>query len=308
MKFTIIVPVYNVEDYIERCLTSIINQTNQDFEIILINDGSTDKSKNYCEYFKKKYPPKVNLINQKNKGLSKARNIGLANARGEYILFIDGDDYIKNTMLDDIYIYLSNKPDMIGFQHKTTIEDLKKHHLNITKHLNMIKYLNTSGQDFLNMCCNENNLFMMVWKYAYKKEFLDNINLKFHEGIIHEDEEWTIKALCKAKTFMFIDEELYFYENNREGSITSEKNIQSHKSYIEVAKELDMFIDKEHIEDNLRKKLRHRIFDMYYYNSLEIIADPIVRENVKLLDNMTNIKEFFKSLNLISLLNFLKKY
>ena len=94
VKFSIIIPVYNLEDYLYRCLYSVLNQDYNDFEIILINDGSDDNSLNIIEEFKNQYCSKIKVISQVNQGVSSARNKGLQEAEGEYIIFIDGDDYI----------------------------------------------------------------------------------------------------------------------------------------------------------------------------------------------------------------------
>ena len=288
---------YNVEKEITKCITSILNQTEQDFEIILINDGSTDHSKQICEKFKKKYSNKITLINQENKGLSIARNEGLHIAKGDYILFIDSDDYVEPYMLSEISKKLDLNPDMIGFHHKIIGEhDGKIHSLDIKQGITC------SGQEHLMKCLQQSGLFIMVWKYAYKKTFLNKYNLTFHNGIIHEDEEWTIKTLCLAKTCIFLNKELYIY-NKHSGSVSRTKSIKSIYGYIEVAKELDKFIRKMSINKNLKKMLKHRIFNFYYYNSLKIIDDNIVNDNKKILRNITNWKELLKSINLLIIIH-----
>lgn len=106
VKFSIIIPVYNLEDYLYRCLESVLNQAYNDFEIILINDGSDDNSLNIIEEFKNQYSSKIKVISQVNQGVSSARNKGLQEAEGEYIIFIDGDDYIDSNHLSNILEYI----------------------------------------------------------------------------------------------------------------------------------------------------------------------------------------------------------
>lgn len=106
VKFSIIIPVYNLEDYLYRCLESVLNQDYNDFEIILINDGSDDNSLNIIEEFKNQYSSKIKVISQVNQGVSSARNKGLQEAEGEYIIFIDGDDYIDSNHLSNILEYI----------------------------------------------------------------------------------------------------------------------------------------------------------------------------------------------------------
>lgn len=289
MTFSIIVPIYNVEKYLKRCLDSILNQTCQDFELILINDGSTDKSGRICEYYKEHHTDKIIYIQQENGGLSHARNVGLNMAKGEYIIFVDSDDYVKNDMLDIIRCYRTDNQEMIGYQHKALNDTSNSKH-----HLNMIDGIQCSGQDYLKEVCNKKQLYMMAQKYAYKKSFLKENQLLFHEGIIHEDEEWTLKALCLAKHFTFIDKELYFYEDIRSGSIMNVKNLNSDRSYITVAAELSKFIQSTVIQKDLKKMLKHKIFDMYYYHVWNILNEYIVSENKFVLKNYTNLKEFIK--------------
>ena len=116
-KFSIIVPVYNTEKYLKRCLDSIKSQSFKDYEVIIVNDGSTDKSSSIIS----KYPFKV--INQENQGLSVARNNGVKDASGEYLIFLDSDDYIEKDLLEEINNSLSNNPDLVRYQIKEVFDN-----------------------------------------------------------------------------------------------------------------------------------------------------------------------------------------
>ena len=107
-EVTIVIPVYNSEKYIGRCIDSILNQTFQDFELLIINDGSKDNSQEVVEEYKSRYPNKITLINQENKGVSKTRNEAIKIANGKYIMFIDNDDYIDNNYIE-IYVTKINQ-------------------------------------------------------------------------------------------------------------------------------------------------------------------------------------------------------
>ena len=116
MKISVIVPVYNVEDYLEKCLTSIVEQNFQDYEIIIVNDGTTDNSEKIIENFIEKYSEKIIYIKQENKGLGGARNTGICHAKGEYLMFVDSDDYIAPNMLQVAYDkILSERADLLIF-------------------------------------------------------------------------------------------------------------------------------------------------------------------------------------------------
>lgn len=120
--FSIIIPIYNAEDYLTRCINSVINQNFTDYELILVNDGSTDSSKQICERYQKQFP-QVILISQENKGHTMARNVGLKCARGKYVLFIDSDDWIESGMLSELFTVITQNDalDMILFGYQRVI-------------------------------------------------------------------------------------------------------------------------------------------------------------------------------------------
>ena len=140
MKFSIIVPVYNVEKYLSKCLDSVINQTNQDFEVIVVNDGSPDNSQKIIYEYVEKYPDKIKGFIKENGGLSDARNYGIARASGEYIIFLDSDDYIDEHLLEklDEKIKEDSNLDIIGYNLVDVNEVLDKIQLS-QNHLRKIK-------------------------------------------------------------------------------------------------------------------------------------------------------------------------
>ena len=107
MKFSVLIPVYNTDKYLEECLQSVLNQTYQDFEIVIVDDGSTDKSGLICDRFQEQYPDKIKVIHKENQGLISARRVGIANATGDYCVFVDSDDYIEKDLLSELNIVLS---------------------------------------------------------------------------------------------------------------------------------------------------------------------------------------------------------
>ena len=120
IKVSVIVPIYNTEKFLRKCIESIVNQTLQEIEIILINDGSTDNSHNICLEYTEKYPEKIRYINNKNIGCSATRNLGIELANGEYIAFVDSDDYIEKEMYEEMYTKtLKEKSDIVicGFNY-----------------------------------------------------------------------------------------------------------------------------------------------------------------------------------------------
>lgn len=214
---SIIVPVYNVEDYLRRCLSSIINQTYLNIEIIVINDGSTDGSLKICEEFIK-LDSRMRLYTKKNGGLSSARNFGLEKVLGEYIIFVDSDDYVTKDYVSNLYIAISNKNSDIAVSRFVEInEDQKIALKNDTHTLNIEYYNNTEGlkQLFLQKKFDNN-----AWGKIYKK-FLFN-NMQYPEGKLFEDIAITYKLFGKASKISYINVKDYYYVQ-RKNSIMNAK-------------------------------------------------------------------------------------
>lgn len=257
MKISIIVPIYNVEKYLERCISSLINQTYKNIEIILVNDGSTDNSLIICEKYKD-IDSRIILVNKENGGLSDARNKGLLKVTGEYILFVDSDDYIeKDTCMKFIKILTSVSPDIVvgnGFR----VENNK---MELIKTLNS-KKLNLSGKEYLKRELKNNSMKMMVWLNLYKKQFLLENNLYFKKGIFHEDEEFMPRVFLKAKNVLITDFIFYYYVI-RENSITTKRDQVSNLEHMyRICLDLNLIYDN--IEDSeLRKLLKNDLFNKY---------------------------------------------
>ncbi|MFI0429074.1 glycosyltransferase [Mariniflexile sp. HMF6888] len=217
---SIVIPVYNVDAYIDKCIHSCFDQnvSKNLYEIILVNDGSTDNSLELCEKLKLQYPY-IKIISQKNKGLSGARNTGLKHSLGDYVWFVDSDDWIKTNCLPDILKKLNSDVDIIWLGHDVwSLGQSTKVYIP-SEILNPI-----SGEDFfINHLKNQ----FYIWKFIYKRGFLLTNDLTFFEGILYEDLEFTPRALMHAKKCITIPQVCYHYLV-REGSIANnikEKNI-----------------------------------------------------------------------------------
>ena len=235
MELSIIVPIYNVEDYLEECLKSLYNIKNIKLEIILVNDGSKDNSFKIMEKFKEIYPEKTVLINKENGGLSSARNAGMKAAVGEYISFIDSDDFIdvdefekffKEGQKDKLDVMVGN---MRYYTPEKTGDSLFRS--DIVKNSGIV-----NGIDFFWNLFQKPKCFREeVVDDIYKREFLVKNNIWFNENIVHEDSEFTPLVYLKAEKVKYIDRAFYFYRQ-RTGSImnkVSEKSIVSLESICE---------------------------------------------------------------------------
>lgn len=237
---SIIVPVYNVDLYLEECLISITEQSYRNLEIIIVDDGSTDRSFQIMQDFAKE-DNRIHIFSQTNRGASSARNNGLSKASGEYILFVDSDDIIEKYAVEILY------KKTIKTQSDITIGSLYYYYPNgerkaIFERDNGLNDVTLRGVDcFISLM--RNNVFPpFVYLYFINRKFLINQQLYFEEGIIHEDELWCLKVLCHASRVSLFRSSHYLYRQ-REGSIMNSKNLEFRiKSYYTVAYEIDVFI------------------------------------------------------------------
>lgn len=236
MKFSIIIPVYNVEAYLHQCLDSVLCQDFSDWEAVCVNDGSTDGSAAILEDYVAK-DARFRLVTQPNGGLSAARNAGLDAAQGEYILFLDSDDWLVENALKVLSTNLSGE-DMLCFSGRRFFE--KTHGFNPSDLLKNGDY--QSGMDYYN----ENALlprdfaFVCVVLRAYRRTFLIGNGLRFKEGILHEDNLFTPLACYYAHEVRVVNACLYNYRV-RVNSITNTFDMKRLTDLMETANELAAF-------------------------------------------------------------------
>ena len=237
--FSVIVPVYNVEDFLEECVNSVRNQTYRDIEIILVDDGSPDRCPDICDKFAKE-DERIRVIHKKNGGSSSARNSGLDIASGEYILFLDSDDYWnKKDALNKLYSEIlksSFSADIVVYQ-------------TILEYPGKVQVIDREGRevsDNFNFLSIEEGITEMVKRdivpggactIAIKRNFLLNNELYFQKGIKSEDTEWMFRLLnCKPK-FQFVNIRFYVYRKNRDGSVTNTIDYSHLIQYIRIVDE-----------------------------------------------------------------------
>lgn len=269
-KISVIIPVYNVESYIEKCLDSLVNQTLKEIEIIVVNDGSPDGSQIIIDEYVKKYPKLVKSYTQKNGGQGSARNFGIKKAVGEYISFVDSDDYIEHDMLEKMYTSaISNKSDVVICGNKV-----------ISMNYEIIKY------EKANLFYNETDIIfgkMAVWNKLYRKDILKNIN--FRSGVWYEDIDYTIKVLLNTKKISFVNECLYNYLL-RPGSTMNNSNVQRN---LEIITAFDEIIDyfkknKKYLEN--KAKIEFLAIDHIYISAIvRIIRANVSRKEKKIIIN-----------------------
>jgi glycosyltransferase involved in cell wall biosynthesis len=210
-KFTIIVPVYNTEKDLERCLGSILEQTFRDYECLLIDDGSTDSSLDILREFAAK-DTRFKVITQRNSGVAVARNNGIKLANGEYILFVDSDDWLENNLLsENIAIANSYEPDLIYFGYYSEFPNSQfiRHNPNF-KYLNGTKEIADNFMDIF-----ENNLFPVPWNKLYKTSFLRTEKILFPNTNSMEDAFMNFETFKKVNSLIINDNSYYHYQEKR---------------------------------------------------------------------------------------------
>lgn len=211
-KVSIIVPVYNVEKYIRKCLESLVNQTLKDIEVIVVNDGSPDNSQSIIDEYVKKYPHIIKSYVKENGGQGSARNYGYQKATGEYIGFVDSDDYVSLDMYEKLYNKaILNKSDIVICKYTVIDEN------NNSKEYQYL--FNKTNNDKIDYLFNNTGVCNKIYKRNLLKKF------EFRSKVWYEDIDFIIKILLKAKKISSIEDELYYYLV-REGSTMNNNNIK----------------------------------------------------------------------------------
>ena len=222
---SVIIPVYNVQEYLHQCLDSVFSQDLENFEVICVNDGSTDNSRNIIREFEDKHNDLI-VVDRANGGLPAARNSGYKVAIGKYIYFLDSDDYLLPSALKQ----------MVDFSEKNKL-DIGKFNVEIStggQYFEVPEKPETvlQGNDFFKFLAKNNYSLPAspVWMYLYNKSFLDNFNISFKEGIVLEDNHYTLRVLLLAQRVHLLNKPIQYHRIQRAGAethIVSKEQIDS---------------------------------------------------------------------------------
>ena len=257
---SVIVPMFNVESYISRCLDSLLKQDIENYEIIIINDGSTDKSLNIAREYQQK-SKKIKILDQKNQGQSIARNNGVKHAEGQYIMFVDSDDYVVENSLNGILNKIvDNDLDLAGFEYRilegNKLEDRNNSNTVYETHLTPGKFI-TNGLSML-----------PAWFVIIRRDVMLKNEFKFKQGIYHEDLELLPRVIFACTNLMMFSDQVYIYVK-RENSSLSNKQQQNLKKVsldqFTVAIELHNFFKDIVLSDTERMY----IYKHYINNAVE---------------------------------------
>ncbi len=287
-KISVIIPVYNVETYLPRCLDSVINQSYKDLEIILVNDGSQDNSGQICDSYAVK-DQRIVVIHKENEGSSCARNVGLDSAKGDFIAFVDSDDYIHHAMFDVMLTHL--------LEHQLDIVEIRPNYKGSeVPHLDDFEIQDhvVALQRII-----EQTTFN-VWCRLYRKTLIED--LRFIPKIIHQDVFFTIDVLNRIDKIGFLNLPLYYYNSDNESIIRSTYSLRKITAGIRATEYLTQNLAQHSaLKNTLKNYVTYYYTDHYFSLSrhTEIDGDKAFRKKLRkaIMDSFT-----FKTMNLRSLM------
>lgn len=282
---SIIVPIYNVERYIDQCVQSVLTQTFCNFELILVDDGSPDNCPSICDRYAKE-DSRVKVIHKSNGGLSDARNVGVAHASGEYVLFLDGDDYWDDIdSLKKLYERTQLNPsDIVCFSFKKVYEDTGKCTPYFTSPSMQVGLAFDDQLDYLST----NGLYIAsAWNKLVRRTLLENI--EFERGVYSEDIVWCLDLISNANSVDYICEDFYCYRQ-RTNSITHEV---SNKRCEDLAKAIfDCISRLESVET--RYKALFRSYTAFQYGTFVLVQAQAREKQDKLISHLSRYKGILK--------------
>ena len=281
--FSIIIPIYNIKKYLKKCVESVLCQSYDNYEVLLIDDGSTDGSGEECDKYKKIYS-QIKVIHKKNEGVSAARNTGVEKSEGEYIIFLDGDDYWNdNHALDKIYkSVMETHAEIIAFQGydiselsgvKTRISN------NYTEKMREKIY---DGQHYLKtVLTGRENFYWYAWLYAIRRSYWEENGFFFNERTrVFEDVELMYFVLLKCAQIKVTDFTFYHYRTKRDGSLTTVHDIGFIEDILKVAEKILKQAEKS-TEKEFRKIVQNHFAHNYYLCC--IFANDLKKDHYKII-------------------------
>ncbi|CDB75077.1 glycosyltransferase [Clostridium sp. CAG:265] len=274
-EISIIVPVYNVEKYLKRCIDSILNQSFTDFELILVDDGSTDNSGEIIDEYAIK-DERIKVIHKENGGLSSARNVGIEYSKGNYIAFVDSDDYINKNMYKILYknaIKYNAEISICNFEYVYENDDVDEEQDIISEKISV----NNNIESLEKLYSSENIQFIVAWNKLYKKNLFEKI--RYDYGKYHEDEFIIHKLLYKCNKSVYCYDKLYYYLQ-RNGSIMGSSFNVNKLDVLDAMKErMDFFreIHLKELEYKTQNNYLYYFFDYYFRTKYELNNNDMLR-------------------------------
>lgn len=287
VEISIIVPVYNVEEYLEKCIESILNQTFKNFELILVDDGSTDKSGKICDKYEK-IDNRIKVIHKNNEGQSSARNAGLDIACGKYIGFVDSDDSIHPRMYEILYDLIQNhNADISCCNYRETYKTINKDY----EEISLDKIIKMDNIQAVNSLYDKDIGIRLVvaWNKLYNRDLFNDT--RYEVGKIHEDEYIAHRLLYKCKKVVYLNAELYYYLQ-REGSIMSQTSYKRKVDRLLAHSDRMKFCNKMGLKD-----LCYFTSQIYRCNFFSLYREIDTNYEIELRELLR--RDFIQSLNIL---------
>lgn len=287
---SIIVPIYRVEKYLKRCIDSIIGQTYSNLEVILVDDGSPDACPKICDWYCDR-DERIKVIHKQNGGLSEARNTGLNNSSGEYVIFIDSDDYVSKYFVEILYKELKkNNADVsVCSFHMTDEEKPLVEKFDLMYSVKIFSNRKDIMNNFFNHNCGK---FVVAWNKLYKKALFNEIN--YPKGRNYEDEATTYKILYKASRVVYVEVPLYYYYQRNDSIMGKSLSKQNLNAFISLEEVVDFYALKGETRFENKAKIRYlKTAIGYIINAEKVGKRKKITEDLKNLFNQ-KVKEYKK--------------
>lgn len=299
-KISVIIPVYNTEKYLRRCFDSVIAQDYKNLEIVIINDGSEDNSEQIINEYKNKYPELISYYKKENSGVADTRNFGIEKAQGDYIMFLDSDDYIDKALLKTLEEYVNKNIDLIKFKLQRVNEEGKT--LEIVSGATFEK---TTGEDGFNKLYSTDVLLDSPCVYLIKKELFVKNSLKFAVGTEHEDFGLVPFIIVLAQTMVSINFYGYYYVQSDNSITRNENYTKTIKKAYDALKHYDNAIVL--IEILNINKITKQNLKIYYTNAIILKAKELHNDEQKKYIKEIKDRKMTKNIKIRNMKQLIKK-
>lgn len=287
MLFSIVIPVYNVAPYLRECVDSVLAQEFTDYEIILVDDGSTDNSPNICDEYAETHT-QIKVIHKANGGLSDARNFGTKEAQGDYLMFLDSDDFWngKNILFEIYNIIKENNPDLI-IHELSSFYDLEKIIPRKFKNEGIQKFSLDFKND-LKELVNNDIYYATACNKIIKTSIIKENNIEFSKGKLHEDVAWCADIIPYVSSYSLYKKPFYYYRKEREGSLTVQIKP---KNIIDL---IDIISEKENLLSKINGGLSYLSYNYYIYlNNINLLEEEQKQKYLKKLIELDYLLDYY---------------
>lgn len=265
-KVSIIIPVYNTEKYIAACLDSVLGQTLKEIEVILINDGSTDSSLKIMEEYRERYPDKIQLFSKENGGQGAARNMAIPLCTGDYIGFVDSDDYIECDMYEKMYQKaIETNADYVECDYVNVRVNEDGEEERIADYGSRVREYTDKKDMFIDP-------MLAPWNKIYRRELLQKSDVRFPEGLIYEDTAFCLKAISFINTFSFVPEKfvVHFFRGSSTMNVNKSKRVGN---IFDVLQDVIDYYKQNNIYEEYRDELEYEIVKILLCSSMQRISE-----------------------------------